>query len=115
MDGIEREFHRSPRGPSPADEDAWSLVFDPLAKRILVRHVWETGAGSGVADWDVTEFLAQEGAAQTALVEFLFRDGEVASTARALGARGGAARAAKMSPARRSDIARRAALSRWTR
>ncbi|MDX2155866.1 MAG: RNA-binding protein [Hyphomicrobiaceae bacterium] len=35
--------------------------------------------------------------------------------AQSLGRRGGKARAAKMSPARRSEIARNAALKRWSR
>jgi len=26
----EREFYRSARGPTPNDEDAWRLVFDPV-------------------------------------------------------------------------------------
>ena len=37
------------------------------------------------------------------------------SAAQELGARGGKARAAKMSPARRAEIARKAASSRWKR
>lgn len=35
--------------------------------------------------------------------------------AKALGAKGGAARAAKMSPERRSEIAKKAAAKRWAR
>jgi hypothetical protein len=39
----------------------------------------------------------------------------VKSAAAELGARGGKARAAKMTPEKRAEIARRAALSRWKR
>ena len=39
----------------------------------------------------------------------------VKSAAQELGARGGNARAARMAPARRAEIARKAAISRWKR
>jgi hypothetical protein len=69
----QRPFFRSARGPSPADYDAWTLVFDSAAKRLLVRHLWETSRHSGYDDWDIAEFLAdEEGAPQAALFEILF-------------------------------------------
>ncbi len=72
MAAIRHEFHRSWRGPAPADEDSWSLVFDPEIRRLLVRHEWQASGHSGFDELDVTEFLQQAGGAQTALVESLF-------------------------------------------
>jgi hypothetical protein len=69
---VQLEFHRSARGPAPTDVDCWHLVFDESTKRLFVRHQWETIRHSGVDDFEVAEFLAQEGAAQTALVNSLF-------------------------------------------
>lgn len=73
MAAIQHEFYRSSRGPTPADEDFWSLVFDPETGRLLVRHEWRTSKHSGFDDLDVTEFLQQTGGARTALIESLFR------------------------------------------
>jgi len=73
MAAIQHEFYRSWRGPAPADEDSWSLVFDPETRRLLVRHQWQASGHSGFDDLDVTQFLQQAGGAQTALVESLFR------------------------------------------
>jgi hypothetical protein len=73
MAAIRHEFYRSWRGPAPADEDFWSLVFDPETRRLLVRHEWQASGHGGFDDLDVTEFLQQAGGAQTALVESLFR------------------------------------------
>ena len=73
MAAIRHEFYRSWRGPAPADEDSWSLVFDPETRRLLVRHQWQASGHSGFDDLDVTQFLQQAGGAQTALVESLFR------------------------------------------
>jgi hypothetical protein len=70
---IQREFYRSVRGPTPKDEDVWRLVFDCGTKRLTVRHEWETSGHSVVDDFDLDEFLAQEGAPQTALIDELFR------------------------------------------
>jgi hypothetical protein len=72
MAAINREFYRSWRGPGPADQESWSLVFDPETGGLLVRHEWRTSRHVGVDDFDVTEFLKQPGAAQTALIESLF-------------------------------------------
>jgi hypothetical protein len=69
---IQREFYRSARGPTPADEDVWRLVFDQSAMLLLVHHEWESIGHNGVDEFEVTEFLAQEGAAQTALIDVLF-------------------------------------------
>jgi hypothetical protein len=70
---IQHEFYRSFRGPGLADEDRWSLVFDPETRRLLVRHEWQSSGHRGFDDLDVTEFLAQTGGAQTALIDSLFR------------------------------------------
>jgi hypothetical protein len=72
MTAIQREFYRSARGPAPADEDSWCLVFDREKKRLLVRHEWQSSRYSGVEDLELDEFLEQAGAAQTALIEMLF-------------------------------------------
>jgi hypothetical protein len=77
MQIVQREFYRSPRGPKPKDEDVWRLVFDYGTKRLVVRHEWETSSHSGVDEFDLDEFLAQEGAAQTALIDELFHRVEV--------------------------------------
>jgi len=69
MATIEREFYRSARGPAPTDEDTWRLVFDPRAMRLLVRHEWEA---AGVDEFEIAEFLAQDGAASTELIKILF-------------------------------------------
>ena len=73
MATIRHYFSRCGRGPAPADEDSWSLVFDPETRRLLVRHEWQASGHNGFDDLDVTEFLQQTGGAQTALVESLFR------------------------------------------
>jgi chitinase len=69
---INRKFYQSWRGPTPADQDSWSLVFDPETRRLLVRHEWQTSGHDGFDEWEVAEFLQQDGDAQTALVESLF-------------------------------------------
>jgi hypothetical protein len=69
---IQREFYRGTRGPTPADEDAWRLVFDPGALRLLVRHEWGAPGHNGVDEFEIAEFLAQEGAPQAALIDILF-------------------------------------------
>ena len=73
MAAIQHEFYRSFRGPGLADEDCWSLVFDPAARRLLVRHEWQASGHGGFDDLDVNEFLEQTGGAQTALIDNLFR------------------------------------------
>jgi hypothetical protein len=67
-----REFFRSPRGPSPTDEDSWRLAFDEETKRLFVRHHWSTKRDSGNRDFTVEELLAQGGAASEALIALLF-------------------------------------------
>jgi hypothetical protein len=69
---IQREFYRSARGPTPADEDAWRLVFDPSALRLVVCHEWGAPGPNGVDEFEIAEFLAQEGAPQAALIDILF-------------------------------------------
>jgi hypothetical protein len=72
MATIEQEFYRTARGPAPTDEDTWRLVFDPRARRLLVRHEWETAGHTGVDEVEISGFLAQGGAASAALIEMLF-------------------------------------------
>lgn len=70
---IQRQFYQSARGPGPADQDSWSLVFDETNRRLVVRHEWQTSGHNGFDDFEVAEFLEQSGGAQTALIESLFR------------------------------------------
>jgi hypothetical protein len=72
---IQREFYRSARGPTVADEDWWCLVFDPETNRLFVRYEWQATGHSGVDEFEIGEFLEQEGAARDALVDDLFRSG----------------------------------------
>jgi len=51
----------------------WSLIFDSDTRRLVVRHEWETRGHSGFDEFNIDEFLAQEGAEQTALIDELFR------------------------------------------
>jgi hypothetical protein len=69
---IQREFYRSARGPGPADEDSWCLVFDRQTKRLLVRHEWHATGHSGVDEFEIAEFLEDASAAQEALIDSLF-------------------------------------------
>jgi hypothetical protein len=73
MQIVQREFYRSARGPTRKDEDVWSLIFDSDTRRLVVRHEWETRGHSGFDEFNIDEFLAQEGAEQTALIDELFR------------------------------------------
>jgi hypothetical protein len=73
MTAIQREFYRSSRGPGPADEDTWCLVFDTETRHLLVRHEWQASGHSGFDEFPVAEFLEQSGGAQTALIDSLFR------------------------------------------
>jgi hypothetical protein len=70
---IQREFYRSARGPSPADEDWWVLAFDGRTGRLFVRHEWQATGHGGMDEFEIAEFLEQKGAAQTALVDSLFQ------------------------------------------
>jgi hypothetical protein len=70
---IQREFYRTARGPSPGDEDWWELVFDGGIGRLLVRHEWQAAGYIGIDEFEISEFLEQKGAAQTALVASLFQ------------------------------------------
>jgi hypothetical protein len=72
MAAINQKFYQSWRGPAPADQDVWSLVFDETTRRLLVRHEWQASRHSGCDEFEVAEFLKQTGAAQSALVESLF-------------------------------------------
>jgi hypothetical protein len=73
MAAMQREFYRSARGPSPQDEDWWTLIFDRLGGRLFVRHEWQAAGHSGIDELQIADFLQQEGAAQTALIDSLFR------------------------------------------
>jgi hypothetical protein len=69
---LEREFYRNARGPAPADEDTWQLVFDQNAQRLFVRHEWHTARHAGVDEFALDEFLTERGAAPEALLALLF-------------------------------------------
>ena len=60
MQIVQREFYRSSRGPTPKDEDVWRLVFDSATKCLVVRHEWEASGHSGVDEFEIAEFLANE-------------------------------------------------------
>jgi len=72
MAAIDREFYQCWRGPGPADQESWSLVFDAETTHLLVRHQWQGSRHQGVDEFEVAEFLKEPGAAQTALIESLF-------------------------------------------
>jgi len=69
---IDRKFYQSWRGPDPADEESWCLVFDAETRRLFVRHEWNTSRHNGFDELEVAEFLKRTGAAQTALIDSLF-------------------------------------------
>jgi hypothetical protein len=48
------------------------LIYDPRAMRLLVRHEWEAAGHNGVDEFEITEFLAQDGAAPAELIKILF-------------------------------------------
>jgi hypothetical protein len=72
MAAINRQVYQSWRGPAPADQDSWSLVFDEATRRLLVRHQWQASRHNGCDEFEVAEFLKQSGAAQSALIDSLF-------------------------------------------
>ena len=74
---IVREFCRSARGPAPTDEDTWRLAFDAETGSLLVRHEWQAERHAGVDEYEIREFLATKGAAQTALLALLFGEATV--------------------------------------
>jgi hypothetical protein len=69
---INRQFYQSWRGPTPADQDSWCLVFDTETRRLLVRHEWQTSRHDGFDELELAEFLKQRGVEQTALIDSLF-------------------------------------------
>jgi hypothetical protein len=69
---INRKFYQSWRGPTPADQDHWSLVFDDDSRRLLVRHEWQAFRHNGVDEMEIAEFLQTTGPEQTALIQSLF-------------------------------------------
>jgi hypothetical protein len=73
MAAIQREFYRSARGPTPADNDWWCLVFAPETNRLFVRHEWQGARHNGVDEFEIAEFLEQDNAARNALMDDLFR------------------------------------------
>jgi hypothetical protein len=73
MAAINREFFRNWRGPGPADQDSWCLVFDPETRRLLVRHEWQTSRHNGLDEFEIAEFLKQAGEPQSALIDSLFK------------------------------------------
>jgi hypothetical protein len=67
-----KKFYQSWRGPAPADEDSWWLVYDAEIRRLLVRHEWQASGHSGFEESEIAEFLQQDGGAQAALIDSLF-------------------------------------------
>ena len=65
-------FTEAGAGLPPVDQDSWSLVFDEVTRRLLVRHQWQASRHSGCDEFEVAEFLKQSGAAQAALIDSLF-------------------------------------------
>jgi hypothetical protein len=74
---LRREFYRDARGPTPGDQDVWSLVFDRVTGELLVRHEWDAERHSGVDEFGIGEFVTQTGAAPDALLSLLFADTSV--------------------------------------
>jgi hypothetical protein len=72
MTVINRQFYQTWRGPAPADQDSWSLVFDEETRRLLVRYEWRTSRHAGFDELEIAEFLKQTGEPQTALIDSLF-------------------------------------------
>ena len=72
MTTITREFYQSWRGPAPADQDTWCLLFEEATRRLLVRHEWQASRHGGCDEFELAEFLKQSGAAQAALIDSLF-------------------------------------------
>jgi hypothetical protein len=70
---IERVFYQTARGPAPADEDTWCLVFDSETRCLLVRHEWHATGHNGVDEFETAEFLEDPGTPQKALIDMLFR------------------------------------------
>ena len=72
MAAINRQFYQSWRGPSPNDQDFWSLMFDRDSRHLLVRHEWQASRHSGSEDLEIAEILKQTGTAQAALIDSPF-------------------------------------------
>jgi hypothetical protein len=72
MATLQREFYRSARGPAPADEDSWRLIFDRNTKHLFIRHEWQTTGHNGVDEFEIAKFLEHAGAEQAAFIESLF-------------------------------------------
>jgi hypothetical protein len=56
MAAIDRKFYQSWRGPAPADQDSWWLVFDAETRRLLVRHEWQASRHNGFDEFEVAEW-----------------------------------------------------------
>jgi len=54
MQIVQREFYRSARGPTPKDEDVWSLIFDSDTRRLVVRMNGRRGAIVGLTSSTLT-------------------------------------------------------------
>jgi hypothetical protein len=66
---LNRELHKTVRGPMGCNEDWWRLVFDTEGKRLYVEHEWAyldvrvRGArpDDGTTEMDIAEFLGRSG------------------------------------------------------
>jgi hypothetical protein len=54
-----------------------AMVFDRATGTLLACHEWESERHSGVDELEIVEFLAQQGAAQSALLNLLFSEATV--------------------------------------
>jgi hypothetical protein len=70
---VQREFYRTARGPTPTDVDCWHLVFDPATRRLFVRYEWKAARHGGSDEFEIADFLAQDGAPQAALIDCFFQ------------------------------------------
>jgi hypothetical protein len=57
----------------PLDVDCWHLVFDPATRRLFVRYEWEAARHCGSDEFEIADFLAQDGAPQAALIDCFFQ------------------------------------------
>jgi hypothetical protein len=56
MAAIDRKFYQSWRGPAPADQDSWCLVFDAETRRLFVRHEWQAQGITASTSWRSRNF-----------------------------------------------------------
>ena len=62
-------------GASGGSEPAGSMVvvFDPATRRLFVRYEWKAARHGGSDEFEIADFLAQDGAPQAALIDCFFQ------------------------------------------